>query len=264
MILATVKCMRDSTLLPYLDQAVLRASPMAAATASSTAESQAAPAKVAVRAGTRIGSMASTSAASMVVQESVAMVAVQEGALVGRFASRATTAAARTARFARFAGGALSAATIALEANEMRKTVEQIQQGNPCDKAKALRDIHSKTGSLPTSTYVERMCQSYVKVRSKELFQQAVAGVAPTDTPSAALGSPPATTTTTIPAAMPPTAPRQEEDWCLVEEVLSSLEAEASSGKRRPKSKASLLERVRRYKERELESSEKHELHLVE
>ena len=221
-ILATTKCIRDTTLLPFLDQAIcdlnIAADPYLAHDKTGTA----------VRAGTRMGSTAATSVASLAAQEAV---------LTGRFMSRATTAAARTARFARFAGGALSAATLVLEARELQKTVDQINSGNPCEKANALRSIHGELNKLPSTTSIRDMWQAYTKVRSKQLFQEAVTSV----------------------------MPRAEGDLELVEEVVSSLEATQDDGsvssqddimsvhQQRIKlsGKSKLLERVKRFKEKE-------------
>ena len=236
MILETTKSMRDTTLVPYVDQAILELETTATTPTAAPATTSNDKARVAVRAGTRIGSTAATSAAAGLV--------VQEGALAGRFVSRATTAAARTARFARFAGGALSAATLVLEARELRKTVDQIKLGNPCEKAQAVRTVHADLNKLPSKTSVERMCQSYVKVRSKELFRQAMAE-----------------------SALLPE--HREEDLLLIEEVVSSLEdsqddsSTSSSSPSTPNheprvklsSRSSLLHRVKRYKEREAQKA---------
>jgi transcription elongation factor Elf1 len=247
MILERTRSMRDSTLVPYLDQTVLNiASPVPVDTfpAANDTSTQV----LAAKAGTRLGSTVATSAAaSLVMQETaVASLVVQETAAAGRFATRATTAAARTARFARFAGGALSAATLVLEARELHKTVEHIKLGSPCEKAVAVRNIYFNLSKLQSARSVQRMWKSYVKVRSKELFQQAMMSsmVLPEDTQRNEVG----------------------DDLWLAEEIVSSLEAHASDdgsvasststiskSRLNFSSKKSLLERVQRYKELEMQ-----------
>jgi hypothetical protein len=250
MILENTKYMRDTTLVPYLDQAVLELNAPTATTNTTTLiPKNNAKQVVAVRAGTRMGSTAATSAAAGLV--------VQDTATVGRFATRASTAAARTARFARFAGGALSAATLVLEARELHNTVDQIKLGNPCEKAQAVRLVHGNLNKLPSTTSVQRMWKSYVKVRAKEMFQQAMLSTSIQVAPEEEQRPPPVA-----------------DDLLLVEEVVSSLEASQddgsvssttsaatatstttfSSSKSRVNnlsSKSSLLERVQRFKERE-------------
>ena len=168
-LLEKFQSMRESTLVPYLDRAVseLEAKPPPETMISINHSNHDMHKKAQVAVGaTCLGSTAATSAA--------ASLAVQEGAMAGRFVSRATTAAARTARFARFAGGALSAATLVLEARELRRTLDQMEQGNPCAKAEAVRQVHAGLEQLPSTSKVQRTCESYVKVRSRELLHQAL------------------------------------------------------------------------------------------
>lgn len=241
LILSKIQSMRESTLIPYLDRAVSQLEVMEEipnlATGTSNHESR----KVATRAaGTCLGSTAATSAA--------ASLAVQEGAMAGRFVSRATTAAARTARFARFAGGALSAATLVLEARELRRTLDQMERGNPCEKAEKLRRVHERLATLPSPEHVQRTCRIYVKVRSRELFQQAMTETTAVvvDPPLESMPEPvqplPESAQPTVPIVaatpvaapeMPPTQqppPSQEEEWQLVEEVVANLEDAARTG----------------------------------
>ena len=250
MILAKFQAMRETTLIPYLDRAVSKLEvieeiPNLAAESTSTKETK----EVVTRAtATCLGSTAATSAA--------ATLAVQEGAMAGRFVSRATTAAARTARFARFAGGALSAATLVLEARELRRTLDQMEKGNPCEKAESLRKVHAGVEKLPSPNKVARTCRIYVKVRSRELFQQAMTAQSDNNNSNSnssplllpnhpltamAQQSPPqqqAPGTSAQPAdatqqsQTPPAtmqSQHQEDEWQLVEEVVASLEDAARS-----------------------------------
>mmetsp|Transcript_17070 Transcript_17070/g.32395 ORF Transcript_17070/g.32395 Transcript_17070/m.32395 type:complete len:718 (-) Transcript_17070:485-2638(-) len=274
MCLVKFKSMRETTLVPFLDKAVLKLEVIEEIPnfARSTAQSET---KIAPRtAGTCIGSTAATSAA--------ATFAVQEGAMAGRFVSRATTAAARTARVARFAGGALSAATLVLEARELRRTLDQMEKGNPCEKAQTLRQLRPKVELLPSLEKIQNTCQTYVKVRSRELFQEAMTKTIDT----APLSSSEQQVTPT-----PSISPNEEDEWQLVEEVVASLEHSSqpppnddnnsivsdmsfcniddndsssfqSSGIR-PESKSSLLGRLIRFKEREARKEQASSLDLV-
>jgi hypothetical protein len=256
-ILSTTRSMRETTLLPYLDRAVLSLtkkkmeSNMKSCTADSENQSKV---QKAVTAGARIGGTAATGMATLGTG------IIQEGAAAGRFMSKASTSLARSARFARFAGGALSAATLLLEARELTKTVDQIRQGNPCEKAEALRQIHAELDRLPSTQTVDGMCQSYAKVRSKQLARKRLLFQVQEKTEQVPLGS-----------------LEEDHDLVLVEEVVSSLEAQqeeiapvkeheqepyapSTNGNRIDLSKSTLLERVQRYKERQEREKAKIEL----
>jgi len=245
-ILSTTRSMRETTLVPYLDRAVLSLTKKQMESSMKTTVDSENKAKVqkAVTAGTRIGSTAATGMATL----STGL--VQEGAAAGRFMSRASTNLARSARFARFAGGALSAATLVLEARELTNTVKQIRQGNPCEKAEALRRIHAVLGRLPSTQNVDAMCQSYAKVRAKQLATKRLLHEQERMEQSAVI-----------------VEENEHHDLMLVEEVVSSLEAQhedsepvrqkqepyapTTTTKRIDLSKSTLLERVQRYKERQ-------------
>ena len=96
---------------------------------------------------------------------SAELLGLAEGAALARnanFLSRSSTAAMRTLRFARFAGGALAAATLVLEANSMAKTVKEIKDGSPCEKADALQRIKLETLSFPTTDKLDKECSAYL------------------------------------------------------------------------------------------------------
>ena len=235
-ILSTTMSMRETTLVPYLDRAVLSLTKKQQQMTHKPLHAERdAQVKKAVTAGVRAGSTAATGMATLGTG------LVQEGAAAGRFMSRAGTNLARSARFARFAGGALSAATLVLEARELTKTVEQIRQGNPCEKAAELRKMHAQLERLPSTSTVDAMCQSYVKVRAKQLATKRLLDEQHKMEQSC--------------------MEEESDDLLLVEEVVSSLEAQqkdnqrpepyAPSKMRVDLSKSSLLERVQRYKERQ-------------
>ena len=244
-ILETCQLMRERTLVPYLDQAVaeLENDPSCGAT-TMTSTSTRKTATVVVAAAC-IGSSAATSAAASLV--------VQEGAMAGRFVSRATTAAARTARIARFAGGALSAATLVLEARELRRTLDQMEQGNPCTKAVEVRKVLARLDHLPLTSTVQRTCETYVKVRSREIVQRVL----------------------TERIIVLPRPQEESDSLLLAEQVMASLEDDCNDetgslalsssesvattisddlrqhSSKQLSNKAALLLRVQRYKERE-------------
>uniref|UniRef100_A0A7S1V4T1 Uncharacterized protein n=1 Tax=Grammatophora oceanica TaxID=210454 RepID=A0A7S1V4T1_9STRA len=255
-ILSTTSYIRDHTLVPYLDNAIAKDRPMA----KQVQQTQ----KKAMTVGMRVGGNAATGMASF-----GASFAAQEGAVAGRFMSRAGTNLARTARFARFAGGALSAACLVLEARELNKTMEQIKQGNPCEKATALRKIKAELNKVPSTSVVDGMCQCYVKVMANDARKKKQE------------------------ANQEIVAEHFENELELMEEVVSSLEAQHDTGsigetedangsitatapiavappKREQQqkidlSKSSLLERIQLYKERQAKqtSKEQAEIDLV-
>jgi len=272
--LVKFKTMRETTLVPFLDSAVSKLEVIEEIPNLARSTNQSGSNVATRTAGTCIGSTAATSAA--------ATFAVQEGAMAGRFVSRATTAAARTARIARFAGGALSAATLVLEARELRRTLDQMEKGNPCEKAQSLRHTHTQVDLLPSLENVRTVCKSYVKVRSRELFQEAMTGKIDAD---------PLSSSELQTTPVPLTTPDEEDEWELVEEVVTSLERSApppindgnnsidsdisfcntddndsssfqSSGIK-PERKASLLGRLIRFKEREARKEQATTLDLV-
>lgn len=235
-ILQKIRSMRETTLMPYLNQAVM----------ALTSEAQNDINKK-VEKAVATGVLVSSTAATAGVGVTLGMVAAEEGALASRLMTRATTGMARSARFAQVAGGALSAACIVMEARELTKTISQIRQGNPCEKATELRKVHDRIhkNRLPPTQTVDAMCQSYIKVKTKQLAAQRLVKE---QNKLEAYGG--------------------YNDLALVEEVVSSLEAaqetettqkDVSKTVIRPKirlSKSILLERVQRYKEKEASQAE--------
>jgi len=121
--------------------------------ALAAAESSALAAQAARAASTEAGILAGAGAGA-------------RGASVASKATQASSAAARTSmQFARFAGGALSAAVLLMEANAMHHTLRDIQEGNPCEKAKIMRQIlkELEDSALPTSSALDEECQRYLE-----------------------------------------------------------------------------------------------------
>eukprot|EP00980_Cylindrotheca_fusiformis_P028295 scaffold22589_cov138-Cylindrotheca_fusiformis.AAC.58 len=116
-------------------------------------------------AGAEAGVLAARAASTEA--SAVAAAGATAGARGATTMSRATTAgtaAARGLRFARFAGGALSAAVLVMEANAIQRTLKSIEEGNPCEKAKTLREILDELNesSLPSTTSLDDECQAYL------------------------------------------------------------------------------------------------------
>ena len=76
-----------------------------------------------------------------------------------RFFGRVGTTAAASARFIPIAGGLLSAACVVVEGKELKKTVEKINEGNPCAKAEQIRTIRDELDKFPDSSLIAGECQ---------------------------------------------------------------------------------------------------------
>lgn len=118
-------------------------------------------------AGAVVGAEAGVLAARAASTEAGALAATSAGARGASAMSRASTAgtaAARGLRFARFAGGALSAAVLVMEANAIQHTLKSIEEGNPCEKAKTMRQIldEIQAASLPSTAALDEECQTYL------------------------------------------------------------------------------------------------------
>lgn len=124
-------------------------------------------ADILARAGT-LGSLSTVRALSTMAQGGKAVssaAALETGVVASRGArlfGRTTSAALNSMQFIRIGGGALSAATLALEARNMSKTIKAIQAGNPCEKADSLRLIQSQILDLPETRAVDAECERYL------------------------------------------------------------------------------------------------------
>jgi hypothetical protein len=113
-------------------------------------------------AGAEAGALAARAAS---VEASAAAAGARSATSMSRAGTAGTTAArSGMAGFARIAGGALSAAVILMEANAIQHTLKSIEEGNPCEKAKVMRQIleEIRTSSLPSTTALDEECQAYL------------------------------------------------------------------------------------------------------
>jgi hypothetical protein len=113
----------------------------------------------AAAASVELGALAGAGVAGTSLTTVAETAAVNAGIL-----NRSGMALLRTARVARFAGGALSAATLALEAKSLNNTLNEIRDGNPCDKADILREINEEMNQLPTTTEVDEAIERYLGI----------------------------------------------------------------------------------------------------
>jgi hypothetical protein len=260
-ILHTTARMRDTTLVPYLDKAIVILSNKLQKEAmlypsSSVPGDRDGPVEKVLTTSVRIGSKAA------LVQMGTTCLMVQEGAAAGRFVTRAGTNLALTARVAQFAGGALSAVTLLMEARQLTKIAKHIRQGSPCDKAAALRTLQSQLEQqqqqqqqhVPSTLTVDSICQSFAKVRRKQVAaEKLLQGQHKLEASY---------------------HDDVDEELLLVDEVVSSLEAEKHPRIDKPEpyaptttrnliklSTSSLLERVQRYKKQD--AIDKAEIYLV-
>jgi hypothetical protein len=249
-----VQNMREKTLDPYLDQAIIHLSIVD--TGEEKEGSQSNSLKLD---SSHHRDFTSTWKSSNHAKRSAVILTARVGtvptgtASFDRFITKTSQHLSHGVKMMKFAGGALCAVTLVLEANILSHTIDQIQKGSPCDKAELLRKIQDEIDEfLPTVT-IDSICQSYWKVR-------------------------------TIPESITPTLKHSStlqqddnkegknmsmENMSLVDEVISCLETQHQpsgqksnndSNKIRNASnltKSSLLERIRRYKEREMIETEK-------
>jgi len=214
-VLNTTTHFRDATLLPFLNNALVKRP-------NFNTEGNRTRNEKKVKLGMRVG-----------VQVTNGL--MKESAVGARFFSRATTTVGRTARFVRVAGGVLSAATMVLEARELKNTIQQIKAGNPCEKAELLRKIKAELDGFPATSIVDGMCQSYLKVMERNKKEN------PENDDSATEES------------------FEENDLELINDVVTSLEAQEDP-ERLKLSKSepmphinlpNLLERIQEYKKRQ-------------
>ena len=60
--------------------------------------------------------------------------------------------------------GVLSAASVVMEAREMRNTLDNINAGNPCEKAESLRKICSKIETLPSTNLLAEVAPRFFEL----------------------------------------------------------------------------------------------------
>jgi hypothetical protein len=64
--------------------------------------------------------------------------------------------------------GALSAASVVMEAREIKATVEKMQAGNPCAKADFLREIGKEIHTIPSTDEVSKEIQKFLDIIEKQ------------------------------------------------------------------------------------------------
>jgi len=75
-----------------------------------------------------------------------------------RYFGRVGTTAASSARFIPLAGGLLSAVSVFYESKELKKTLQRMDEGNPCEKASQVRSIGDELHMLPDSEVLSGEC----------------------------------------------------------------------------------------------------------
>jgi len=65
-------------------------------------------------------------------------------------------------------GGVLSAACVVVEGRELKKTLERISEGNPCEKAEQVRTIKEELEMLPDSSLISAECKRVFELAQKE------------------------------------------------------------------------------------------------
>ena len=127
-----------------------------------------------------LGGLAASRFSMAGVEMSRAVSVAETGAVTtrnARFFSRTGTNLMRMARFARFAGGALSAAILVLEAKSMTNTIQEMQSGNPCEKADRLREMKEEIAGLPKTSELDKECETYLQAmidRQRALTEEEV------------------------------------------------------------------------------------------
>jgi len=75
-----------------------------------------------------------------------------------RFFGRMGTTVSASARFIPIAGGLLSAASVFYESKELQKTLQRMDEGNPCEKAEQVRSIREELCMLPETEVISSEC----------------------------------------------------------------------------------------------------------
>ena len=85
-----------------------------------------------------------------------------------RYLGRIGTTAAASMRFVPLAGGVLSAASLVVEANEIKATLAKMNEGNPCEKSERVREIAEEVERLPEAEVIAGECRRVFE-EAKEL-----------------------------------------------------------------------------------------------
>ena len=62
----------------------------------------------------------------------------------------------------------LSAACVVVEGRELKKTMERISEGNPCEMAEQIRTIKEELNMLPDSSLISAECKRVFELAQKE------------------------------------------------------------------------------------------------
>ena len=76
-----------------------------------------------------------------------------------RYLGRVGTTAAASMRFVPLAGGVLSAASLVVEANEIKATLAKMNEGTPCEKSERVREIAEEVDRLPEAEVIAGECR---------------------------------------------------------------------------------------------------------
>lgn len=85
-----------------------------------------------------------------------------------RYFGRVGTTASASARFIPIAGGLLSAASVFYESKELKRTLQRMEEGNPCEKAQQVRSIREDIVMLPDSDVISGECRRLFALASAE------------------------------------------------------------------------------------------------
>lgn len=75
-----------------------------------------------------------------------------------RFLGRIGTTAAASFRFVPIAGGVLSAASLVVEANEIKATLSRMNEGSVCEKSQQILEIADEVNRLPDAAVIAEEC----------------------------------------------------------------------------------------------------------
>ena len=85
-----------------------------------------------------------------------------------RYFGRVGTTASASARFIPIAGGLLSAASVFYESKELKRTLQRMEEGSPCEKAQQVRSIRDDLVMLPESDVISGECRRLFALASAE------------------------------------------------------------------------------------------------
>ena len=130
--------------------------------------------KQAVTGGVLASEVATTAAGTVGVaaaETGTAASTISNVASVGRstrYFGRVGTTAGASARFIPIAGGLLSAASVFYESKELKRTLQRMEEGSPCEKAEQVRTIRDDLVMLPDSDVISGECRRLFSLASAE------------------------------------------------------------------------------------------------